>query len=89
MNWINRTQESKPRRFFKPRQAPCYACSMPGLYHCEISSCRLPLCVKHRVRKAGGDLCAKHKNSQLVQEAAEPTTKKFADAGEAMPHEEE
>lgn len=88
MNQIFRREESKPRRFFKPRTPKCYACSMPGPYHCEAPHCGLPLCLKHRIRKAGGNLCDKHKDAQLVQEDAVPQTR-FKDVGEAIPHQEE
>lgn len=85
MKPIFRREETKPGRLFKPRTEQCYRCSMPGLYHCELPSCRLPLCIKHRIRKAGGDLCEKHRDAVLVQQDAEPQTR-FKDAGEAVPH---
>jgi hypothetical protein len=86
MKPIFRREETKPRRFFKPRTEPCYRCPMAGVYHCQLPSCRLPMCLKHRIRKAGGDLCEKHKDAQLVQEDAQAQTK-FKDPGEAVPHE--
>jgi hypothetical protein len=84
-NPFGRTQQTKPRRVFKPQQASCYKCAMPALYYCEIAGCRMPMCKKHRVRKAGGNLCTKHKDSQLIQQDAEPQTR-FKDSGEAVPH---
>jgi hypothetical protein len=85
---IFRREETKPRRFFKPRTLKCTFCSMPGPYHCEYPRCGLPLCLKHRVRKAGGNLCEKHKDATLVQEEALPQAR-FGDTGEAIPHQEE
>jgi hypothetical protein len=85
---FDRVQQTKPGRIFKPRQAPCYKCSMPGLYHCEAPRCGTPLCLRHRIRKAGGNLCEKHRDAKLVQQDAEPQIR-FKDAGEAVPHDEE
>jgi hypothetical protein len=84
-NPFDRTHQTKPRRFFKPREAQCYKCAMPGLYHCEIAGCGMPMCIKHRIRKAGGNLCAKHKDSELIQQDAVPQSR-FKDSGEAVPH---
>ena len=84
---IDRTQQTKPRRFFKPREAQCYKCSMPGLYHCQFPGCTLPMCLKHRITKGGGTLCDRHKFAQLVQEEAAPSTR-FRSSGDAVPHEE-
>lgn len=75
-------------RFFQPRIEKCYKCSMPGPYRCKVAGCGLSMCDKHRVRKAGGDLCAKHINARLVQDDAVPATR-FRDAGEAKPHKED
>ena len=85
-NYIPTPRETKPGRFFKPRTEQCYACSMPGLSNCGV--CRLPLCLKHRIRKAGGNLCKKHAGAQLVQHESIPQTR-FKDAGEAVAHETE
>jgi len=82
---IFRKDETRPRRFTKPRPATCYKCSMPGLYPCEFPGCTIPMCLKHVNRKAGGKLCDKHKNATLVQHEAKPQTR-FRDAGEAVPH---
>jgi hypothetical protein len=84
---IFRREESKPRRFARPRTPQCIHCSMPGPYTCEIASCGAPLCLKHRKRKAGGTLCEKHYGSQLIQQDAVPQSR-FKDPGEAVPHED-
>jgi len=82
---IFRKDETRPRRFTKPRPAVCFKCSMSGLYRCEFPGCALAMCLKHVNRKAGGKLCDKHKNATLVQHEAKPQTR-FRDAGEAVPH---
>ena len=46
------------------------------------------MCAKHRVRKAGGNLCDRHQHATLVQESAVPS-RRFRDAGVAVPHKEE
>lgn len=76
--WIRKTRQEEF----------CYRCSMPGIFHCEFPRCRRPLCAKHRVRKAGGDLCPPHQHATLLQEEAVPQTR-FRDGGIAVPHQEE
>jgi hypothetical protein len=45
----------------------------------------MPVCAKHRIRKAGGSLCPDHKFALIVQESAKPNLK-FGDRGTAVPH---
>lgn len=85
---IFRREESKPRRFARPRTPQCIYCAMPGPYTCEIKGCGAAMCLKHRNRKAGGSLCDKHKGAQLQQDEAVPQAR-FKDVGEAVPHQEE
>lgn len=77
---------TRPKRFFKPKVPQCYKCAMPGVYHCEHPRCGLPLCIKHRIRKAGGNLCYDHRRAQLVQHDAVAQTR-FKNYGEAKAHE--
>jgi len=66
------------------KMGTCAFCSMPTAILCEIPSCNLPLCEKHRIRKAGGNLCPTHKGAVLVQYDGLPT-ERFGDRGEAYP----
>lgn len=62
-------------------QSPaCYRCSMPGPHVCEFPGCRVPMCGKHRIRKAGGSLCDKHKHARLEQPIGVGSTR-FKNAG--------
>jgi hypothetical protein len=63
----------------------CTFCSMRSITRCEVTTCDLPLCAKHRIRKAGGNLCRKHEGAILIQYDGLPTTR-FGDRGDAVPH---
>ncbi len=58
---------------------------MRSVTRCELPSCQLPLCARHAIRKAGGNLCPRHKNALLVQYDGLPT-ERFGDRGDAVPH---
>jgi len=63
----------------------CSFCAARSSTRCEIPSCNLPLCARHRIRKAGGNLCHIHKNAVLVQHEG-VATERFGDRGVAVPH---
>jgi hypothetical protein len=74
-----------PGQVVKLEVPPCAYCSSRSTTRCEIPLCNLPMCAKHRVRKAGGNLCRQHQNAILVQPEG-VATERFGDRGEAMPH---
>jgi len=73
---------TQPKRELAPERTHCAWCSMPATNSCELPSCRVALCGKHLVRKAGGVLCPNHKNAILVQYDGLPSDR-FGDRGEA------
>jgi hypothetical protein len=66
------------------RREQCMFCSMRPIARCELAICGIPICAKHRIRKAGGNLCPNHKHAALVQWEGTPT-ERFGDRGEALP----
>src|SRR6266550_7081397 len=76
---------SRPKKLPKLEIPQCSACSMRSVTRCELPSCQLPLCARHAIRKAGGNLCPRHKNALLVQYDGLPT-ERFGDRGDAVPH---
>jgi len=72
-NWIPQAQQSKPRIFHPIGDPSCYKCAMPGIHRCQFPGCTLPMCSKHRIRKAGGSLCDAHQGAKLIQEASVPS----------------
>lgn len=80
-NFTN-TAASRPSKQVRIERPTCAYCSMKCTCFCEIPSCGAPLCSKHAIRKAGGNLCRKHENAVLVQYDGLPC-ERFGDHGEA------
>jgi len=86
----NKAANFRPKATLGPRAhvsiapAICAFCPMRSVTRCDIPSCNLPLCEKHRTKKSGGSLCDKHKVAVLVQYDGMPT-ERFGDKGEAYP----
>jgi hypothetical protein len=77
--------ESRPSAHVQLEAPACAFCPMKGVTRCEIPSCSKPLCERHRIRKAGGNLCPDHKQAVLYQPDAVPA-ERFGDRGDAVPH---
>lgn len=80
-------RDALPMKRFKIAVPPCMFCPMKSITRCNITTCDLPLCAKHAVRRAGGKLCKKHAGAILIQYEG-TATEKFADrGGEGRAHE--
>lgn len=80
--FFTRPMVSEPNKQAQLQAPICAFCSMKSRSRCEVPDCSLPVCDKHRTRKAGGSLCPKHQKALLVQFDGLPTDR-FGDRGEA------